>query len=274
MNSMKPERKFGLIHYNFPGYSMEDFLSYAQKTGFSYVEIQIGDVWREGEPLDNAKSNAKSLKRAMNSHGLRASALAAGNDFVQLDPKLVRAQAERMQKVCDLAGLLGTKTIRTEGGRPKDSVPEARWVEAISTCLAECLEFVEPQNFRLAVDNHGLVTNDADRQVAIFEKVGSKNIGANMDTMNYRWFGHDIDTVNRFYDLIAPYTFHTHMKDGSGSREKYVCMPLGEGELDLKRAIGALKRAGYDGVWCVEYEGREDPAVGYRKGLEYLRRQA
>jgi sugar phosphate isomerase/epimerase len=64
------------------------------------------------------------------------------------------------------------------------------------------------------------------------------------------------------------------MKDGFGSREKYVCMPLGEGELDLKRAIRALKGAGYDGVWCVEYEGRDDPAIGYRKGLEYLRKQA
>jgi len=273
MGKDKGSIKCGLIHYNFPGYSTEDFLSYAQRTGFSYVEIQLGDIWKEGDPLENGKSNARSLKRAIDSHGLKVSALAAGNDFAQLEPKLVRAQAERMQQVCDLAQILGTKTIRTEGGRPKDSVPQDRWVEAISACLTECLGFVEPLDFRLAVDNHGLVTNDADRQVAIFEKVGSKSVGANMDTMNYRWFGHDVETVNRFYDLIAPYTFHTHMKDGFGSREKYVCMPLGEGELDLKRAIRALKRAGYDGVWCVEYEGREDPSTGYRKGLEYLRKQ-
>jgi len=274
MAKLRASAKYGLIHYNFPGYSMEDFLSYAQSTGFSYVEIQVGDIWKKDEPLDNAKSNASDLRRAMDAHGLKVSALAAGNDFVQLEPKPVKAEAERMQKVCDLAQILGTKTIRTEGGRPKDSVPQDRWVEAISTCLTECVEFAEPLEFRLAVDNHGLVTNDADRQVAIFEKVGSKSVGANMDTMNYRWFGHDVETVNRFYDLIAPYTLHTHMKDGFGSREKYVCMPLGEGELDLKRAIKALKRAGYDDVWCVEYEGREDPATGYRKGLEYLRKQA
>ncbi len=247
-------------------------MSYAQRTGFSYVEIQIGDIWVDAQPFESARSNAENLRRALDAHGLKTSALAAGNDFVQLDPKLVKAEAERMRKICDLAEILGTSTIRTEGGRPKHSVPEDRWVEAISTCIEECLEFVEALDLRLALDNHGLVTNDADRQVAIFERVASKNIGANLDTMNYRWFGHDLETVGRFYDLIAPYTLHTHMKDGFGSREKYVCMPLGEGELDLQRAIRALHRAGYDGVWCVEYEGKEDPAVGYRKGLEYLRR--
>jgi sugar phosphate isomerase/epimerase len=265
------DSKIGVIHYNFPDYSMEDFLSYAEKTGFGYVELQIGDVWNGEEPVSEATVRAQNLKRALDAHGLVVSALAAGNDFVVLDPGEVRSQVERMRKICDLAEILGTKILRMEGGRPKESVPEDRWVEAISTCLTECLDFVEDRDLYLAVDNHGLATNDGDREVAIFEKVGSRHVGANLDTMNYRWFGHDLDAVHTFHKAIAPYALHTHMKDGFGSRETYVCMPLGEGELDLTISIAALKKANYQGVWCVEYEGKEDPAVGYRKGLEYLR---
>ncbi len=272
MSEAKDEKAIGLIHYNFPNYSMEDFLSYAEKTGFTYVELQASDVWDEKDPLSDGKANARELRSALDAHGISVSAFAARNDFVQLDPKIVKAEAERMEAICDLAEILGTRVIRTEGGRPKDSVPEDRWIEAISLCLSECLAFVEDRDFYLAVDNHGLATNDGDRQVAIFEKVGSKHVGANLDTMNYRWFGHDLETVYRFWEIVAPYALHTHIKDGFGSRGSYVCMPLGEGELDLGRAISALMKVGYSGVWCVEYEGREDPAVGYRKGLEYLRR--
>ncbi len=257
--------KFGLIHYNFPGYTMDQFLSYAEETGFEYVEIQIGDIGEDPR-------KAEQLRRMLDDHGLKVSALAAGNDFVQLDPIKVREQVDRMRRICDLAEILGTDVIRTEGGSPKDSVPEEMWVEAISNCLSQCLDFVESKSIYLALDNHGLVTNDADRQVEIFRRVNSKYVGANLDTMNYRWFGHDLETVGRFYEKIAPYTLHTHMKDGKGSRENYVCLPLGDGELDLERAIRSLKDSGYHGVWCVEYEGRDDPAVGYRKGLEYLRR--
>ena len=257
--------KFGLIHYNFPGYTMEQFLSYAEETGFEFVEIQISDLAEDPR-------EASKLSRMLEAHGLQASALAAGNDFVQLEPEKVREQVERMKRVCELVEILGTDVIRTEGGSPKESIPEDRWVEAISNCLSECLEFVESKSIYLALDNHGLVTNDADRQIEIFRRVDSKYVGANLDTMNYRWFGHDLETVNQFYEKIAPYTLHTHMKDGRGSRESYVCLPLGEGELDLEKAIRCLKDSGYDGVWCVEYEGRDDPAVGYRKGLEYLRR--
>ncbi len=265
------DMKLGVIHYNFPGYSMEDFLSYSEETGFGHVELQIGDVWDEERPLAEAEEAARSLREDLDRHGLGVSALAARNDFVQLERDAIHHEAERMKSVCGLADILGTEVIRTEGGRPKDSVPEERWVEAVSGCLKACVPFIEENGFYLAVDNHGLVTNDGERQVEIFEEVGSDHVGANMDIMNYRWFGHPLDTVYRFYELIAPYTFHVHMKDGYGSRKDYVCTPLGEGELDVERAISELKRAGYDGVWCVEFEGREDPAVGYRKGLLYLK---
>ena len=262
-------KKIGVIHYNFPGYSLEEFLKYAKDTGFSHVELQIGDVWSPGTP--SPEREAEEARRQVESHGLAVSALAAGNDFVQIEEEAIQAEAARMQRICGLAKILGTNVIRTEGGRPKESVPEARWVEAMAGCLTRCLAFIEKDEIYLAVDNHGLVTNDGDLQLKLFEKVGSKYVGANLDTMNYRWAGHDLETIGRFYEIIAPHTFHVHMKDGTGSRQNYVGAALGEGEIDLLKAIQCLKDAEYPGVWCTEYEGREDPAIGYGKCCEYLK---
>jgi sugar phosphate isomerase/epimerase len=261
--------KIGVIHYNFPGFSFDDFLKYACDTGYEYVELAISDVW--GQDIDNPEKKAEEVLKQLESYNIKASALSAGNDFVLLDDEKVDAQVKRMERICGLAQIVGTNVIRTEGGSPKDSVPEERWAAAITGCLKRCLDFIERDEIYLAVDNHGWVTNNADLQVEIFEMVGSDYVGANLDTMNYRWFGHDLETIDRYYEIIAPYVFHTHMKDGTGSRSEYVGAALGDGEINLEKAAECLRDVGYDGVFCSDYEGREDSAIGYRKCYEWLK---
>ena len=260
--------KLGLVHYNFASSSLDDFLKFVSQTGYSYVELQAGDVW--GRNIDNPEQNAESIREQVESYGLQVSAFAAGNDFVVLEEELIRAQVNRMRRITGLAKILGAPVIRTEGGSPKDSVPESRWLEAMAGCLSRCVEFAEKEEIYFAVDNHGVVTNDGNLQVELFERVGSKYVGANLDTMNYRWFGHDLETVGKFYEIIAPYTLHIHLKDGSGARGDYRGEALGEGEIDLTKAIHCLKEASYDGVWCCEYEGRENDGTGQKKSYEYM----
>jgi len=264
--------KFGMIHYNTPGDTLEELLDYAQETGYEYLELRVSDIWDEKNDSESeAARRAETVREMLEKRGLKASAVSAGNDFVIEDEETIRAQVERMHRICRLAGIVGTNVLRTEGGAPKDTIPRERWVDAMAGCLRRCCEFAEPEGYYLAVDNHGLVTNDADLQVELYRKVGSDHVGANLDTMNYRWAGHDLDTVKTFYEKIAPYVMHTHLKDGIGCRAGYRGTVLGKGEIDLRYAVQCLKDTGYGGVWCVEYEGRDDPAEGYRQGLMWMK---
>jgi len=262
--------KLGVIHYNTPGDTLEEFLNFARDTGFGYVELQSADVWPQG--TDNPEAEAEKVKRLLDRMGMKASALAAQNDFVVLDAEAVKRQVVRMRRICELAKILGCDVIRTEGGSKKDEVSESRWAEAIAGCLTPCREFIEPMGIRLAVDNHGWVTNDPQVQLEVFKRVNSPNVGANLDTMNYRWYGHALDQLRDIYARIAPHTFHTHLKDGTGSREHYAGAALGDGEIDLAWAVECLKKAGYTGVWCAEWEGRGDKAVGYAACLECMKK--
>lgn len=263
--------KYGLIHYNAPGNTVEEFLQYAKATGFDSVELNVGDVWDEKSCPCCAQSGAEELRNTLKSMGLECSAFDAGNDFIVLDPAEVKAQVDRMRTVCELAQIVGTNVIRTEGGRPKDEVPEERWVEAMAGCLKRCAEWAEGMGIQFAVDNHGYVTNEWPVQLELFEAVGSKCVGANFDTMNYRWFGHGLEKLHEIYEAIAPHVMHTHMKDGFDSRESYKGAALGEGEIDLKWAVKCLKQAGYQGVYTAEYEGPEDTAIGYKKCLDWMK---
>ena len=114
--------KIGVIHYNLKDFDWVQFLDYCVRTGFEYIEVAIGDVWGEG--VDDPEAQAKVARQQLDDRGLKASALSAGNDFVLLDDDAIAAQIERMRRICcDIAPILGTDTIRTEGGWAKDAVP-------------------------------------------------------------------------------------------------------------------------------------------------------
>ncbi|HEY3397419.1 MAG TPA: sugar phosphate isomerase/epimerase [Armatimonadota bacterium] len=261
---------FGLIHYNAPGDNLVDFLDFVAEAGFECVEIACADVWPQDETAPEAR--AAQVAQMLADRGLAASALAAGNNFCVDQEEAIQAQVARMKRVCGLADILGTKILRTDGGWPgEDPRPVSEWVPWMVECFRRCLEFVEPAGIKLAVDNHGLTTNEWPVQLEIFEQVGSPALGANLDTMNYRWFGHSVEKLHEIYAAIAPYVMHTHFKDGTGSRADYQGTVLGEGEIPLEFAIKCLKDANYAGPWIVEYEGPRDDGTGYRKGLEWLR---
>lgn len=265
--------QFGLINYNLGGRSLEEVLEFAADTGFSYIEIATRNVWneREGESFETAERRAKEVKDVMDRLGIKVSALAANNDFLVRNDAEMQHQVDRMHQVIALARIFDTNLLRVDGGWAKEGVPEDKWFDLMVDGFTRVRDLIEKEGIFLALDNHGIVTNDADLQIRIFSAVGSPNLGANVDTMNYRWAGHDLETVGRFYRIIAPYALHVHLKDGRGSRSEYVGLALGEGEIDLKGAVAALVEAGYKGVWTVEYEGKTDPLEGYRKGLAWMK---
>ena len=264
---------YGLIHYNAPGDTLEEFLDFVQDAGFDTVEIGTADVWPQDETMPEHR--AKKVAQMLADRGLRASALTAGNNFCVDQESAIFAQVERMKRVCDCAGILGTDTLRTDGGWPgEDPRPVVEWVPWMVECFSRCLDFIEPAGLKLAIDNHGLVTNEWPVQLMIYEQVQSPFLGANLDTMNYRWFGHSVEKLHEIYEAIAPYVMHTHFKDGTGSRETYQGTVLGAGEIPLDWAIECLHNAGYEGPWTAEYEGPRDDGTGYRQCLAWLKEHA
>lgn len=263
---------YGVIHYNAPGDTVEEFLAWASGAGFESVELQIPDLWPD-ETQDPVPST-EEVKGLLGKYNLVCSAVASGNDFVVLEEAVIDTQVERMKRICELAQMLDCNVIRTEGGQPKDSVPEDRWTEAIVECCKRSLDFLKPMGVKYAVDNHGLVTNNIDVMLGVVRSVDEPDyVGANLDTMNVRWLGNSLEDCDRFYKDIAPWVFHTHMKDGTGSRGEYHGRDLGNGEINLELVVDTLKAQGYDYAWTAEYEGKESTDIGYEKCLLWMRKK-
>ena len=277
---MAPVPKLGVIHYNWPGYDgLEAFLARASQIGYQYCELWVEDIWEEpvlteGEPdLGRLEADADRVVGLLGRYQMQASSVSARNDFLQADADAMGAQLVRYRNLCRAVPLLGTDILRTDGGWNRDGqVPREEWDAMLVEAFLRCSAFAEEFGVRIALDNHGDATNDGDWQLSLIERVGSTRLGVNFDTMNYRWFGHDLETINRYCQILAPHVFHTHLKDGRNPRPDYAGAALGEGEIDLKSAVQILQAAGYDGVWTAEYEGPEAAGgVGYQKCYEWMR---
>jgi sugar phosphate isomerase/epimerase len=260
----------GVIHYNWPGYDLEGFAQRASEIGYQSCELHIGDIWDEAN--DDGGRRAEEVRATFDGYGMRISAVAAGNDFIQAERDDFEAQIARYRRVCEIIPKAGTDIVRSDGGWNRgDKVPQDQWDGMMLEGFQRSAEFLEELGVRIALDNHGVSTNDGDWQVHLIERVGSDRLGVNLDTMNYRWFGHELDKIDHFYEIVAPHTFHTHMKDGTGSRSEYKGAALGEGEIHLQHAVDCLRKAGYDGAWTAEYEGPEaEGGVGYEKCFGWL----
>ena len=47
---------------------------------------------------------------------------------------------------------------------------------------------------------------------------------------------------------------------------------IGQGDVPVKQCIRIMKRAGYDGYLCIEFEGKEDCILGIEQGYATLKR--
>lgn len=261
------------LSFSFKGYTFDEFLKSAKEIGFTVYELSTapgahkGTVRLDDEGLEEIKGKSKAM-------GLTIHALGGYTNFVRETPQQMDEEIGKVMRYLEIAEKLGAKVIRVFGGEPNPNIPEFKWIDLIVKGLRECAPEAEKKGVYLGLENHGYITNDAEVELKILERVDSPFVRLTVDTSNYYWYGQDLPTIERFYKLVAPYCIHTHLKDGSaknGFREKYISLALGEGELPITLFLDELLSAGYKGPLCVEYEGEEDATIGARKSYEFLK---
>ena len=116
---------------------------------------------------------------------MRLSALSAGNDFLVRSGDEMERRIARLRQVLEIAKIFEVRHAPGRRRLGKEGVPEEKWFDLMVDGFKRLRDVVEPAGVKVALDNHGIVTNDADLQIRIFEAVGSPDLGANVDTMNY-----------------------------------------------------------------------------------------
>ncbi len=217
--------------------------------------VQAGESYRLDSP-----AALQRLRDDLAAHGRVITALLMANRFdEQLDQELAWGR-----RVVAAAQALGIKAVRIDVA-PRTTPRDQFLPVAIHACKALCA-LAEGTPVRFGIENHGNTTNDPEFLARLFDGVGSTHLGLTLDTANFYWYGHPLDSLYGIYQRFASRMVHTHCKNihypadrRNAPRpigweyERYAC-PLAEGDIDFHRLVTILRRAHYPGDLCVEDE--------------------
>lgn len=225
-----------------------------------------------GKPFDlGSDAGVQALDERADEHGIAICALCMANDFSADD---LDAQVAWGVAAVSAARALGAPAVRVDMVPHKKDVELDWFLERCVEAAKKVLDQTSDSGVALAVENHGKITNRPDVLKRIFDGVGSDRMGITLDSGNFYWYGHPIESVYETFAEFAPRARHTHVKNikypedqRAVQREigweygKYVS-PLDEGDIDHQRFCQILKDAGYDGSIVLEDEslGKADEA--------------
>jgi sugar phosphate isomerase/epimerase len=157
----------------------------------------------------------------------------------------------------DVALAVGSKSVRCDPGtiNPEDLSPT---VESYKRLAA----YGRPKGVHVIIENHGGVGSEHPEDlIRLFKQVGTEAVGALPDFGNFP----DEATRERGLALLFPYAHVVcHAKglefDSAGNETKF----------DFPKCIEISKKAGFKGIYSIEYEGPGDPYEGVQKTLDEL----
>ena len=160
-------------------------------------------------------------------------------------PKGDGAAYEAQIKVCKAAGATVVRSGCLGGRRYETFATMADWQRFVTeskASLKQALPVLEREQITMALENHKDWT--LEEHLALLKEYSHERLGALVDLGNNIAL---LDEPHELVDKLAPYAASTHIKDmayeedPTGFRMSEV--PLGDGRLDLKRMLAAIRRA-------------------------------
>ena len=249
--------------------------------------VQIYATTGEFSPvLSTAKK--EEYKALIKGKGLVVSALCG--DMGGYGFEIAEDNAERVEKtkrIIDLAVEFGATVVTTHIGVIPDEKTHPRY-EVMLSALTECGLYAKERGVTLAIETGP----EKAKTLLAFLQDTKGGVGVNMDPANFTMVTGQ-DAVEAVY-LLKDYIVHTHAKDGvmldknqipaevyhafavGGVDALNACkgfqeVPLGEGAVDWKCYLQALKDIGYDGFLTIERECGEDPAADIVAAVGFLK---
>ena len=261
---------------------VKEALKKAREVGASGVQIYA----TKGEmALEALSAHArKELLARIHDEGLVVSALCGdlgmGFGNREKNPELI----ERSKRILDLACDLETKVVTTHIGVVPEHEDHPRYAVMQQACAA-LAEYADSLSAHFAIETG---PEPSERLRKFLDSLGSRGVAVNFDPANLQMVWKE-DAAAAVKNL-APYIVHTHAKDGrqlyfrspeeiygivqpepdaviSPSFEE---LPLGEGDVDFKGWLDALRGIGYNSFLTIEREVGGNPEADIRKAVEYL----
>ena len=210
-------------------------------------------------------------KRQIGAHGLKISDLGSSSEMHIVDPDERAKQLAEGRKFVDLAQALESPYVRVFGNQIKG--PHEEVIARVADGLHQLGEYAASRGVTIILESHGDFTNSPLLK-EVLTKADSKGVALLWDAHHTFVEGHE-DPEHTVAEM-GQWIRHTHLKDSIvyGGERKYV-FP-GKGDVPMKRQVTALRKIGYKGYYCLEWEKKwhpdlQEPEVAFPAYVEAMK---
>jgi sugar phosphate isomerase/epimerase len=191
--------------------------------------------------------------------------------WIEPDRHYRQIRIDHTMRSLTLARELGAPCITTEPGGPVE--PGGSWSSALRLFvehLKPVAQHAEMEGVLLLIEPEpGLLIETADQFEELMQHIDSPAVGLNLDIGHSYCVGDDPPaTAHR----LKRYIRHFHLEDIAATRVHHHLIP-GEGAIDFRATLRAIRDIGYDGWITIElYPYVDDPDTAARTALHRVQR--
>jgi len=185
------------------------------------------------------------LKRLAFRNAVEIYSISVRTDMCRPTAEQQNTEVAAVRKWVDVAEKLGAGHIRVFGGAIPKGHTEDQAAGYATEVLKRAAEYAGTKGVILGLENHGGITEKADRIIQIVRGVDSPWVGINLDTGN---FNRDVfPQIEKCIPHAVNVQVKTQMRGDDGAR-----IPG-----DWDRVVSMLLKGGYRGYLALEYEDKE-----------------
>jgi L-ribulose-5-phosphate 3-epimerase len=261
MRSIEP-LAIGVCSWSLQVKSVPELKRFLEKLGTDVVQIACGDphhaAWDEGDKMPQA-ARAAGFRMTGAMLGFPGEDYTTPQTIQKTggfgDPATRPERLERFQWAVERTVALGLKDVMLHAGFiPEPKEPDRK---PFLDILAKVSDIAKTKNIAVAFET-GQET--ADLLKLTLDELKCPNLKVNFDPANMILY--DKGDPIRAVEILGPYIKSVHVKDANRTKVPDTWgeeVPLGQGEVNIRKFVHTLKKVGYQGPLCIEREvGNQD----------------
>ena len=248
-----PETKLPLAFSTLgcPKWELAKILEFAQANGFAAVELRglLGTMDLPSRPEFEPDRIAET-KKEIAASGIKIACVSSSTELHTADAGKRAQGIADGKRFVDLAQQLGAPYVRVFGNKFEGGTRE-EITARVAAGLHEMAEYSGPRGVTVIIESHGDFV-DSPTLKEVLTRANSDHAGLLWDAHHTFVDGHE--QPSKTVAELGTWIRHTHLKDSvpDGNGRKYVL--TGKGEVPVQAQVEALRRIGYKGYYCFEWE--------------------
>jgi sugar phosphate isomerase/epimerase len=235
----------------------------------SISHLELRGAWSVNV-ADFTAGQLASFRSAVERAGVRVSAIGSPVGKIPVGAPLP-PELDRMRRVADVAGELGTALVRVFSFYIPAGEPAERYRPQVIDRMGALTRIAEDRGLVLAHENEKEIYGDTpDRCADLITAVGSPALRATFDPANFVQCR--IRPFSDAYALLRPLLVYLQVKDALAATGEVV--PAGQGDGQLRETLAALRDSGFAGYMSLEPHLAQAGRFGGFSGPDQFRRAA